>query len=191
MNSNVRIWRLCLGLAVGLAAGCAVGCQGPVSRLELASYADPYFPEHSTVEFQNCAYRIDAGGDIHIVGRHDTQAESGRVTMRQNLHVDIYWKPYPGRTPVDPTMTDALVRYVVATPEGVATYAGTGFVFPKTTPGRTIEVDLESARLRLETTTGSLGDVLGETHVTGKLAAKHDPGTAAKLSHDLELVAAE
>jgi len=182
-------------VAVVLFAACAAligsaGCYSSSATLTFISYADPYFPERTTLTFQDCAYRIDPGGDIHIAARRDTTTDRERLAVREFLHVHLYWKPHPGKTPADPTMADAVIRYVIATPEGTALYTGTGFAFPRTRPGRQLEVALESGRLHLVSTTGTLTDALGETRVSGRLAARRDPGLAARFTHELEVIAA-
>lgn len=185
----MRIDRLLAGVICGTALVFG-GCQKPSATLTFVSYADPYFPERSTLTFRECTYRIDPGGDIHVVARRDTTEGEDHLAVREFLHVQVYWRPHPGKTPADPTMADALIRYAIATREGTAFYTGTGFVFPRTKPGRTLEIALESGRLRLVSTAGTLRDVLGETRVSGSLIARRDPGTTARFTHELEVVAA-
>ena len=179
---------MCLVLVLPIAA--QLGCRGPVSTVQFVSYKDAYFPETYRVVLPGCAYWIDAGHDIHVVGRADRPDSDGKGPVRQYLHVCIYWKPHPGKTHADSSTSDALLRYVVAGDNGVAVYTGTGFAFPKEQRGGRLEVDIESARLRLESLSGDLPDVLGDAHVTGKLIVDKDPGKAAQLIRESELLAA-
>jgi hypothetical protein len=141
-------------------------------------------------DFSGCAYWIDAGRDIHIAGRAECKEKDDRAPVTQYLHVQVYWHPYPGRTYADPTATDALIRYVVATGNGVAVYSGTGFAFPQQKLGGELEVVVESGRLQLELRTGDAPDLLGETRLTAVLRARKDAGAAVKLIRTTQLVAA-
>jgi len=163
-------------------AGCGSG------GVELLSYKDPYFPEPYRFQPQECVYRIDPTGDIHVAGRCVEEIDGGQTT--QYLHIHIFWKPLPGKTHAEASTTDALLRYVVATDAGVASYRGTGFVFPKKKRGDRLEVTIESGRLRLESSSGSLGDFLGNTRLTGELMAEHEPAMTANFLREAELLAA-
>lgn len=158
------------------------GCAARSSTLRLESFKDPYFPEDVRVELSDCAYRVDSGGDIHVTGR------AGRGAVQEFLHVQIYWRPHPGKTPAESTMLDALLQYVVASDQGAAVYSGTGFAYPRR-PGSDgeLQVDIEAARLELATRGGDLPDVLGPTRVTGTLHARHAPGQAVALVREAQL----
>ncbi len=173
-----------------LPVAVSFGCKGPSSTVELVSYKDPSFPEPYLVEFAECAYRLAPGRDIHVAGRSEELDRDG-TPLRQYLHVHIYWKPHPGKTHANATATNALLRYVVATADGVATYAGTGFAFPKKKKlGNELQIEIESARLHLASQTGDLPDFLGQTTVAGTLSAMHDSGRATQLVREMELLAA-
>lgn len=164
------------------------GCSQ--SAVELTSYKDPYFPETATVHLPECYYREDPSGDLYLVGRQVTGTEAGPLT--QYLCVHIFWKPKPGRTPVERTTTDALLRFVVAREDGVAVYSGTGFAFPKP-PSRFAEhreFVIESSRLQLESARGGMGDLFGPLRITGTMLALQDGGRTANLTRAAEVLAA-
>jgi hypothetical protein len=174
-------WVVATAAALLLPSGCIR------SGLQLTSYKDPYFPDTYHVALAECAYRADAGGRLHVIGRGTHQTEQGATT--QYLCIDVFWQPKPGKTPADPTTTDALLRYVIANNAGVTVYTGTGFAYPETNRnGMTLA--LESGRLRLQSHSGDLGDVLGDAQITGQLQARNDPAAAATLSREAELLAA-
>lgn len=180
-----------LWTTLALLAGVQAGCGLSTSTLELKSYRDPYFPEHYQVEFADCVYRVAPGGDIHVVGHTErSEADAPADPLTQSLHVHIYWQPHPGKTHAESSTSDAVLRYVVATDSGVAVYSGTGFAYPKSRRDGRIEVRIESARLRLESQSGDVPDVLGDTRVTGRLIATNDPAQAAALVRESELLAA-
>lgn len=181
--------RVVLAAALLSAAGVC-GCAAPVSRLELKSLKDPYFPEYFAVELPTCAYRVTNSGDIHLAGR--TNAATDRLAdgeYGQYVHVHIYWTPRPGKTHANPSATNATLRYVVTSNEGVAVYSGTGFVYPKKLRDGRMRVDIESARLMPESTSGALGDFLGPARLTGRLFAAEDAACAALVAREMDLVA--
>ena len=175
-----------LCLAAGLLVVFLSGCRGSV--VHLVSYKDPYFPEKFHVDFMHCAYRTQPGGGIQAVGRAVENTSRGPTT--QYLCVDIFWTPIPGKTPADSTTIDALLRYVVASDSGIVVYTGTGFAYPQAALDGSLDIALESGRLRLQSRNGDLEDLFGDTQITGQLKARHDPPAAATLIREAELLAA-
>ena len=178
-------------LLLSFALGWAAGCQQPTSELELISYKDPYSPEHYRLELTQCAYRVDAGGNLHIVGRASSDTHEGNPgKVTQFLHARLFWQPKPGRTFANSTTTDATIRYVIITPTGAAVYSGTGFVYPRRQRGEILIADLERACLRLEAQVGDAPAVLGDAHLSGTLVAREDAHAAVDLIRQLEQHAA-
>jgi hypothetical protein len=180
-----RRWRLGV-LGVAIVAAWTCGCQQSGSTVEFTSYKDPYFPQPYVVDFDACAYRHDAGDDCHIVA--ETTSTEDDQTVNQYLHVQIYWMPQPGKTYAHSTTTNALLRYVVATADGVAEYAGTGFVFPERRRDGRLELAIESGYLRLELLDGDVPELLGDARVEGELIAENDAGTVARVIRKSQLL---
>jgi len=179
-NDRLGIARRFVVLVLG--AGLVSGCASSV--IELTSYKDPYFPEHYQARLDECAYYLDPDGDIHAVGRSQHNDEHG--TLTQLVHVHIFWKPWPGKTPADQTATDAVIRYILARPSGRAVYEGTGFAFPRKQRGGELQIAIESAALRPLSQSGELPDVLGTARLVGLLRAVDRPGTAAHLIREMD-----
>jgi hypothetical protein len=176
----------CAALALG--GGALAGCGGSAD-VAIRSYKDPYFPEKLRVRFENGSYWRAADLDIHAISERETIDEMTDEVTRQYLYVVLYWRPNPGRSFDDPTQSNALYRYVVATSSGVATYVGTGFAYPEGQAGRPLDIALESAALRLESTSRDLPDVLGELELTGTLRANPNSNEAAIRIRSLERTA--
>jgi hypothetical protein len=102
----------------------------------------------------------------------------------------MYWKPKPGKTYAESSTTNAVLRYVVASHDGVVTYGGTGFVYPKRGHDGRLRVSIESARLQLDSLDGEVPDFLGQASLTGKLVAADDAGSAARMVREMELLLA-
>lgn len=192
MMSNRRAARRLIVCAVLAATGgVPMGCGVPASRVELVSYSDPQAPQSYHVDFETCGYRIAGGDDLHIAGRtHPVPQSTGDDAVSEYLHVHLYWKPNPGKTFANSSTTNATLRYVVATADGAAVYAGTGFAYPKQRRDGRLQVNIESARLHLESSRGDVPDFLGNAKLTGTLVAADDAHTTAQIVREIELLAA-
>ena len=177
-----RSWALVVPLSLLL------GCARPAASLQLTSYKDPYFPEIYDVQLADCAYYVGPGGDYHIAGRALHEPEDGGSSIAQLVHVHMFWKPWPGKTFDNPSTVDAIIRYAIVTDRGAAIYAGTGFVFSrKRRMSDDVVVEIEAARLQLESETGDPPELLGSARLAGKLVAKDNPSLAVDLRRQLDL----
>lgn len=158
-----------------------IGCAAP-SRVELLSFADPHFPERYSFTARECAQWTDAGGDLHVAASalRLGDDDAGRA-VSQLLHIHVFWRPLPGKTPSNSTATDAVLRYVVQTPEGTFVYAGTGFVWTRKPRFGPFRVDLERGELRLIASTPGAEDVLGEMRISGSLYPSRDAAAAVGM----------
>ncbi|MFH1746558.1 MAG: hypothetical protein ABIG44_05870 [Planctomycetota bacterium] len=178
-------------LPVVLALLSLPGCARPKCEIELLSYKDPYFPEPYRVTFDTCVFRRDAGGDFHIAGLVTSSVEDQEsATITQYLCVHVFWKPYPGRTFANSTTNDATIRYVIVTADGMAAYAGTGFILPKLRRDKLLTATIENANLKLVAQTGNPAEILGDARLTGTLQARRDDHQTIDLTRQLELYAA-
>jgi len=174
--------------AAAVALGCGTGCRSRDASVELISYQDPYFPDQRRIVFDRCVYRVDGSGNRHIAAQAlvvPADVAGGPVT--HYLHVQMFWQPVPGRTFADSSGTDAVIRYVIVTPEGTAGYAGTGFVYAPRKSGQELDAKVESATLRLESQTSEAGGVLGDVSLHGELEARRDAAATVDLVRELEL----
>ncbi|MFM8783828.1 MAG: hypothetical protein ACKOFI_01395 [Phycisphaerales bacterium] len=146
---------------------------------------------------------IEAGGTVDAVGAGDTairlssQFETGtfaiepaqttvvfsdipsedlaRGTARNGrfLHVEVLWRPRPGKTPIEPSSTNLSIRFVVVSNGEVGVYVGGGFGFIRA--GRAgdgkIEVDITGSSISLVDKTPGFVDLLSPAEMTGTLGA--------------------
>jgi hypothetical protein len=176
----------CTPIVLAAIAALCGGCAKSGGKLQAVSFADPYFPEPSTIELVDCAYRVDHGGDIHLAGHTTTSGSAGAVEGW--LHVHIYWKPKPGKTPDDPTAADALVRYLVLGPAGLRLYTGSAFVYPERDrfDGK-LTAKIEAARLQSVHESGDAPPSLGDTRLSGVLKARSDDGATLDVARQIDL----
>ena len=109
--------------------------------------------------------------------------DDGSVTA-QVVHIELLWMPKPGRTPLDPSATNASIRYVLIVGEELGVYGGAGFVLPHGRPGkRRLAVTVKDASLTLLEATPGFVDRLGPTQLTGEFAAQRDDATCRQLRY--------
>lgn len=167
------------------------GCAPAQPELELVSYRDPHFPQKLTPKFELCAYRTEARGDVDIVARAASERVGESEPATHYLHIRRFWRPHPGKTPDNPSVTDATLRYLIVGSSGRVLYTGTGFAYaPHKQRRGDLTVELERGVLQLDSTLGEGSDLLGECRISGKLKAADDRNRAVDLLREMELAAA-
>jgi len=165
-----------------------IGCADRSSNLRITSYADPFFPDTYRVTFDRAAWRIDGDGDYHFAAIATQPAEDPRRSpIEQLLHVHMFWKPWPGKTPDNPTGADALVRYAIVSDSGTEMYRGTAFVYVRRRPfRRQCAVQIEGGQMHRVGTGGSA--LLGDSRIKGRLYADDNPGLVVEVARRLDLI---
>lgn len=182
--------------AVLLAAFAALivlcGCRANASRLELESFADPYFPERYNIQFDRCSYYRQSDGDAHIAAHAGyLDAIDPALAVDQYLHIHLFWRPWPGKTPDNETSIDATVRYAIVTDGGAAVYEGTAYVYPRQPRySDDLILEIESARLKRSASVGEAPALLGDTRLLGRLRARLDQADTLEVSRYIERTAA-
>ncbi|RMF75388.1 MAG: hypothetical protein D6744_13570 [Planctomycetota bacterium] len=168
------------------------GCRAGDSRLTLESYADPYFPEHYAVRFDRCSYYRLSDGDAQVAAHAGyLDAAEPSLAVDQYLHLHMFWKPWPGKTPDNPTSIDATVRYAIVTDDGAAVYEGTAYVYPrKARFSDDLLLKVESARLKRVAVVGEAPALLGDTRLVGTLRAKPDQAETLDIARYIDKTAA-
>lgn len=170
---------------LAVVAMCFVGgCARDTAHLRLTSHQRPEAPQVFTITFDRCASATDPSGDVHVTA----YATSGLGTevIRQYMHLQMFWRPQPGRTPTNPTATDATLRYVLQTRDGVLVYLGSAFVYPRRRPDGVFEARVESGRMHLDRTFGEAPDVLGSSELLGRVEPENDPELALDIRREMD-----
>jgi len=96
-------------------------------------------------------------------------------------HVQLLWIPEAGRTPVDATATNAVVRVVVVSGGEVGLYGGAAFARPKGAPGEErMRLVLAGGSLTLLEKTSGFHDLLSPVGFSGTFEAPLAPDVAAR-----------
>jgi hypothetical protein len=105
------------------------------------------------------------------------------VTQAQILHVDLLWEPMPGRTPIDPSATNASLRLVIIADGEVGLYGGAGFAMPSgSLDGKSVTLTLRDASLQLLDATPGFRDLLSPAEMTGTFTARRDEKKTQQLN---------
>jgi hypothetical protein len=152
---------------VVMAAAVLSGCGGR-GALSMQSSVGPQIVLSGS--FNKVVYGYDDNNQVEIM-----MIEGPDEKPTQAVHIKMQWAPRAGRTPIDPSATNATIRYVIFTGEGAGVYSGAGFLFAKDYPGDdTFTGELTSSALRLYDHSESFHDRLGLAKVTGGFTAKLD-----------------
>ncbi|MDA0803970.1 MAG: hypothetical protein O2819_09530, partial [Planctomycetota bacterium] len=89
------------------------------------------------------------------------------------VHIDLYWSPRPGRTPIDPTATNFALRVLVLSDGEVGLYGGGGFGWPSIDEAAgTISLDVTGCSFSLLERTGGFKDLLTPGELRGEVTAR-------------------
>lgn len=110
----------------------------------------------------------------------------------QLLVMRIFWRPQPGRTAADPSLTDARLLWFIRTPEREIAYEGTGFVslyceVKNGLPSGRLTGEIESAHLKM-LRGDKTQDIFGAVQVRGRFAAEKNPDAARRLANEVEQI---
>ena len=181
--------------AATLLAGCSlVGLRSPSGKarvvgVETGARLNPSFPTRAYTH-------ADADtADIYLT---DLSAEALTALLEnpgdpavsgQLVHVHMFVRPKPGRTPIEPTAISATVRHVIVAGGQVGLYTGAGFMFPSGSPGDGVfGGSITRADLRLQRATPGFTDRLGPAEMTISFAARKDPELSDELHRRIELL---
>ncbi len=136
-------------------------------------------------------------GDYVLVAYDDNRADAvsfylsevpladlveGRVTRGQIVHIDLLWKPRPGRTPMDPEAKNLSVRQIIFVDGEVGVYGGAGFAYPSGAIGKgSVGLRIAEAPLQLIESSDGFNDALGLATMSGSFVAERDPAAVQQI----------
>jgi len=169
-----------LALAVICATGASLGGCARSGQLTVHSLDDTDIAVEGA--FERGVYGYEDRNHVHVVlfeGPVDQPTAA--------LHLNMFWRPRAGRTPVDPRGTNVVVRYIVFDDEQVGVYGGAGFVRADGwRGGRTFTADVRQATLRLLDRTEAFEDELGLAEASGRFTAQRDDAEALRRVRALQ-----
>ncbi|MEL6797539.1 MAG: hypothetical protein AAFO89_12045 [Planctomycetota bacterium] len=102
----------------------------------------------------------------------------------QIVHIHMFIRPNPGRTPIEPDALNASIRHAILAPNNATgIYAGGGFLLPKSRAASgTFKGTIAEGTLRLEAATPNFTDALGPASLRATFDIPNDDDLAAKLA---------
>lgn len=162
--------------ALAFAPGCgidmggrveAVGAGDTAARLasEFPGGTFAIEPAQTTVVFSDIPYEDLARGT----------ARNGRF-----LHIEVLWRPRPGRTPIEASSTNLTIRFVVVSEGEVGVYAGGGFgwIDGGADADDELGIEITGSSLSLIDKTPGFIDLLSPAEMTGTLGARKNAENA-------------
>lgn len=116
--------------------------------------------------------------DPEILTRPDDLAQA----TGQIVHIKLFLRPRPGRTPIQETACSATMRYVVLADGRAGLYTGGGFLFPLNAPGgKTFRAILPESVLELAAKTDGFDDRIGRGSLAMRFRATLNDALAADI----------
>ena len=169
--------------AAVLMAFVATSCapQSPFGLVTVTSRTAQ--PVQLTGSFGFGAYTVDPSKVSLILSTIPLETlASGDFEEAQVVHVQMLWKPRPGRTPVNSESTNLSIRYVVLVDGQVGVYGGGGFGWPRGTPGKTgFGLNISGSNLALLESTDGFRDLLTPARLSGQIGAPLDETVAIRM----------
>lgn len=169
-------------IAICLAvAGCTWtgGTGGAIRARSLGD--DPVLLQGS---FKNVYFSYEPNAEASFIFSDVSlnQVSAGDVQTAQVLHVQLLWDPVAGRTPMEPSATNASIRYVVIANGEVGVYSGAGFaIYSGKLTDKRVTLTLRDASLQLQDATAGFNDLLSPAHMTGSITAQRDNDKARQM----------
>ncbi len=180
---------------LALPACSSFGIRVPSGRAEIVGVEtggrlNPRFPTRAYAPIDDDTadiYLTDLTAD-DLTALFDDPAASG--VSGQIIHMHMFVRPKPGRTPIQSTAISATVRYIVIAEGRVGIYSGAGFLFPSGKPGASVlGGSISRADLRLQRATPGFIDRLGPAQLSASFNAILDEPLADELGRRVEVMA--
>ena len=132
-------------------------------------------------EFANGTYSIESAQTTVVFSDIPyEELATGTATDGRFLHIEILWRPRPGRTPIESSSTNLSIRFVVVSHGEVGVYVGGGFAW--ITGGKPADTELEleitGASVSLVDKTPGFVDLLSPATLVGELGAQKNAENA-------------
>jgi hypothetical protein len=106
----------------------------------------------------------------------------------QAVTIRMFWSPHAGRTPIDPTATNATIQYVIFGEAGkeIGIYSGAGHLYPNSTVGSDLFTgSVWQSTLRIADKTDGFNDTIGLARLEGKFTVSRDDVNLNTALHTL------
>lgn len=160
-----------------------VACAPKETQLQIVDLRDPAAPQRLFERFDESCFGRDEDGNVRIVLRRVAPSRNDpRRTVEQLVVIKSRYRPVPGQGPVEATMINASIRYVISAGPSIAAYEGAGFLsFTISRDGQTLTGRIESGEVDVDAASGRDALPFGRSRISGELVARNDPRRCARL----------
>jgi len=177
-------WLALLLLAlVPLTTGCASHARVRVTSAETGAAVRPDLPTRVYT------YSDPNTVDIFLTDLPPEQVSLTSPTPGHLVHIHMFLRPSPGKTPIDSTATNATIRHLILTGGQTGIYAGGGFLLPKGDPTSShFAGTINNASMGLLDRTPGFADLLGPSVGDIEFLARRDDALARRYQAALDKV---
>lgn len=178
---------VCVLAALALGTGCGRIFTGAGVRIRSIDNAAVLEPRMATSGY---SYEDASTADIYlsdIPASRLVTADSLDQLSGTIVHLHMFIRPRPGKTPIDTTASTVTIRCAVLTRGEVGVYGGGGFLFPSGTPGDgSFGGAIEHGSVRLLASTPGFADRLGAAELSCGIKVPQDAAVAGVMEHLME-----
>lgn len=179
-SSLDRLFRATSTAAVAAALLASAGCSfTPGGSVEAVGSGDTAVRLVS--EFANGTYSIESAQTTVVFSDIPyEELATGTATDGRFLHIEILWRPRPGRTPIEASSTNLSIRFVVVSHGEVGVYVGGGFAWISggKPADEELELEITGASVSLVDKTPGFVDLLSPATLVGELGAQKNAENA-------------
>jgi hypothetical protein len=105
----------------------------------------------------------------------------------QMMHIHMFIRPSPGKTPIEPQSSNCTIRHLILAPGATGLYGGGGFLLPTSSAkSGTFGGRITAGTLRLQASSENFIDALGPTGLRASFKVKEDRELAATMARRFE-----
>lgn len=113
--------------------------------------------------------------------------DPGTRPVGQIVHIHMFIRPSPGKTPIEPQASNCSIRHLILAPGATGLYGGGGFLLPSgSAASGTFGGSISAGTLRLQASTPTFHDALGPTEVRASFRIKESRELALTIARRLE-----
>ncbi len=179
MNLKTTTLLTSLALSVFAVSGCGItrtlglkdeGGDGGLNSVGASTLALP-------LEFPHVVYSLtDASESYWMSSVPVDELIAGKLQNGVIAHVQLLWRPYPGKTPTSSSALNLAVRVLVVSEGKMGLYSGAGFADPSGDAGESlVELIVMGSSLTLVAKTEGFTDLLSPCALTADVAARLSP----------------
>lgn len=113
--------------------------------------------------------------------------DPGSRPVGQIVHIHMFIRPSPGKTPIEPQASNCSIRHLILAPGATGLYGGGGFLLPSgSASSGTFGGSISAGTLRLQAASPHFHDAIGPSGVRASFKVKENRELALTMARRLE-----